>query len=63
MLSERLYKNQKSESQDGSCQTGSTCISASILDSEEISEANPVVSGLRSSMVLSEKIDVETGSE
>jgi hypothetical protein len=39
-----LYRKPKSDIQDGGCQTGSTCISASIQDSKEIPQANPMFS-------------------
>jgi hypothetical protein len=43
--------------------TGYTCISASIQDSKEISEANPMFSGSGNSMVLLVMLCLETGSE
>jgi hypothetical protein len=43
--------------------TGCTCTSASIQDSKEIPEYNPMFWGSRNPMVLSKKIDVETRSE
>jgi hypothetical protein len=43
--------------------TGCICISASIQDSKESPTVICMFSGSRNSLVLSEKIDVETGSE
>jgi hypothetical protein len=56
-------RNRKCEIQDGGCQTGSTCVSASIQDSKKISEANPMFSGSGNSMVLLIMLYLETGSE
>jgi hypothetical protein len=49
--------------QDCCCQTGSTCISASIEDRKEIPTVICMFSGWRNSLVLSKQIDVETGSQ
>jgi hypothetical protein len=43
--------------------TGSTCISASIQDSKEISNANPVFSGSRNSMTLLRRLYLETRNQ
>jgi hypothetical protein len=49
--------------QDCGCQTGSTCISASIEDRKEIPTVICMFLGSKNSLGLSKKIDVETGSE
>jgi hypothetical protein len=57
------YRNRRSEIQDGGHQTGSTCISASVQDSKEIPEANPMFSGLEYSMAILRKLNLKSGSE
>src|SRR5664279_4560603 len=54
--------NRKSEIQDGGRQTGSTYISASIADSNEIPTATPMFSGSRNSMVITRLPPYVTGS-
>src|SRR5664279_238735 len=54
--------NRKSEIQDGGRQTGSTFISASIPDSNEIPTATPMFSGSRNSMVITRLPPYVTGS-
>src|SRR5664279_4110095 len=55
--------NRKSEIQDGGRQTGSTFISASIPDTNEIPTATPMFSGSRNSMVITRILPEVTGSQ
>jgi hypothetical protein len=56
-------RNRKSDIQDGGCQTGSTCILASMQDGIEIPEGNPMSSGSENSMALLVMLCLETGSQ